>query len=102
MNNFKQSLDRYLTSEPEDFYTPYVEAVINAYSDEFFVLIEESKFEDSELENKWLQKLHRKLEQEDFDINEDGDLVPVTSGYLKIDDIAKIIERAYNIYCKNL
>ena len=98
MNNFQQSLDRYLTSEPEDDYTPYVEAVIDAYSEEFYQKIDGTKFEDSDIENKWLEKLNRKLKYEDFDVDKEGNVIPCTSGYLEITDIAKIIERAYKIY----
>jgi hypothetical protein len=36
MNNWKQSLDRYLTTEPEDYFTPYCESVVDKLSDDFY------------------------------------------------------------------
>ncbi len=35
-NDWKASLDRYLTTEPEDDFTPYVEAICNYVPEEFY------------------------------------------------------------------
>lgn len=51
----KVALDRYLTTEPDDDFTPWCEYVANYYSHKF---IEE--FDKYELENKWLNYLFDK------------------------------------------
>ena len=55
MNNWKASLDRYLTSEPPDDFTPWVEHVLDNYT-----INMNTEFEDSEIENKWLNYLYDK------------------------------------------
>lgn len=79
MSNWKQSLDRYLTSEPEDNFTPFCEQVDEAFSDEFYEKNESwISFQDG-LCNKWLNKLYK---------TGDGDA----------EKAARIIERAYKLY----
>jgi hypothetical protein len=76
VKSFAQSLYRYLTTPPESN-DEYFELIYNNYSEEFL-----EDFEDSELENKWINKLCEK------------DIDPV--------DGAKIIERAYRLYTSNI
>lgn len=84
MNEFQRSLDRYLTTEPEDRFTPWVEDVYNAYGEDFYKMAygDSDKaiphFEDSTVENGWLNKLYDK-------------------GYSP-EQAAKVIERAYSMY----
>ena len=81
---FQKSLDRYLTTEPEDAFTPYCEMVVEAFSDSFYERVYETDlmigkgFPDSKVENKWLNKLFSKGFEPSFS--------------------AKIIERAYRIF----
>jgi hypothetical protein len=84
LTDFKKSLDRYLTTEPEDSFTPYADAVIDAFSDSFYERVYETNlligvgFPNSNLENKWLEKVFNK------------GLDPKLG--------AKIIERAYTFF----
>lgn len=80
MENFKIGLDKYLTTEPVDDFTPYCEEVYDCFSDEFYLEVYEknSKFENSDLENKWLNKLFNK------------EVKPYKA--------SKIIEKAYKSY----
>lgn len=74
-----QGLDRYLTTEPEDGFTPYAEQVIDKLSDEFHrEAYVTGDFENSDTENRWLEKMFRR------------DVAP--------EQAAKIIERAYKIF----
>jgi hypothetical protein len=77
--DWKKSLDRYLTSEPVDTFTPYCEKVLDAVSDDFYNKhYDNSGFENSDTENRWLNKLFDK-------------------GYSP-EEAAKIFERAYMCY----
>lgn len=82
--DWKQSLDRYLTTEPEDNFTPWVEKVFDNYTPKFWTEVYDvpvktkNRFEDSEHETKWLNKL----------FNKETD--PILA--------AKIIERAYKMF----
>jgi hypothetical protein len=84
LTDFQKSLDRYLTTEPEDSFTPYIEGVIDAFSDSFYERVYETNlligvgFPYSKLENKWLEKVFNK------------GLDPKLG--------AKIIERAYTFF----
>lgn len=79
--NWKQSLDRYLTSEPEDNYTPYCEQVLgNEISNEFHKAHEDWLFQDGGLCDEWLWKLY------------DKGIEPSRA--------AAIIERAHRMYVK--
>lgn len=77
--SWKQSLDRYLTTPPEDDYCDWAEATIEAITDDFYSLYGDW-IDSNELCDVWLQKCYN-----------DG-YVPVKS--------AQIIERAYLIYIK--
>jgi hypothetical protein len=57
--NWKTSLDKYLTTPPEDNFDNWGESVTSEFTDEFFDENELWIFE-SELCNKWLNKLFRK------------------------------------------
>lgn len=54
--NWKTSLDRYLTSEPPDDFTPYVESVYESevVTDSQWTELEDADFPDSYLENELL------------------------------------------------
>jgi hypothetical protein len=73
--SFAQSLDRYLTTPPETN-DEYFGLIYENYSEDFYNNLKE--FEDSELENKWINELC------------DKDISPYVG--------AKIIERAYNLF----
>jgi len=57
MGDWKQSLDRYLTTEPEDNFTPWVEKVVEAFSEEFYEANEDWIEEPDGLCNNWLNQL---------------------------------------------
>lgn len=98
MENWKQSLDNYLTSAPEDNFTPWVENLLEQVSDEFYRDAYENRtdFENSELESKWLDKLNRNMKYHDLDDN--GNMVEF--GKYDLRQAAKVFERAYQIYVK--
>jgi len=77
--NWKQSLDRYLTTPPDDGFTDYCEAVTEAFTDTFFDTNESRILDDTEQIDKWLDKL-------------------CFSG-VEPEKAAKIIERAFKFYC---
>lgn len=54
--NFKQELDRYLTSAPDDSFTNYVESVIDLVPDEIYNLNEDWFTNGQEVCNEWLNK----------------------------------------------
>lgn len=95
MNNFSVSIDKYITSEPyNDGFDEFVEMVYEEYSDDFYNQVYEldTNFENSEIENNWLNKLFDKK-------------IPYVYSEEDFKDIAKfsaaMIERAYNLYLKN-
>ena len=92
------SIDRYITSEPEDNYTPWVECVLDALSPEFWNEFYEQRtdFEDGEIELRWLDKLFSKREVEDVDCN-DLVLKMFNEGNTP-QHAAKVIERAARLY----
>lgn len=77
--NWKQSLDRYLTTPPDDGFTDYYEAVTEAFTDTFFDANESWILDETEQIDKWLDKL-------------------CFSG-VEPEKAAKIIERAFKFYC---
>ena len=77
--NWKQSLDRYLTTPPDDGFTDYCERVTEAFSDDFFNTNERWILDETEQIDKWFNKLFSK------------GIEPIIS--------SKIIERAFKIYC---
>lgn len=91
MNNFKASLDNYLTTEPQNNFIDFVEDVSNYYPEE---ILNDVKFIDSETETTWLEKLYFRLEYSDLDENghpaKFGDITPKKA--------AAIITRAYNLF----
>jgi len=82
MNAIK-GLDRYLTSEPEDNFTPFVEAIYNEISDVTYTEHWATCFEQSPLESKWLEKLFT---------NDRSEKTPA--------ECAALITRAYKMYFK--
>lgn len=101
MNSFQQALDRWITREPEDNFTPWVEQVMNHFTDEFYKEAYEDRddFEDSDLENKWLNKLFDRQQYEDYEDFETG--TTKIYGDITPEKAAQIIMRAYNIFVKN-
>jgi len=76
--NWKVSLDRYLTTNPNEHFDGWVESTIDALSDDFYSA-NEHWVDSSELLNKWLSKLYHKSPKE----------------------AATIIERAFTIFKPN-
>jgi hypothetical protein len=78
-----KNLDEYITNIPIDDFTPYYEEVYESFSNKFYFNVYENsnKFENSELENKWLFKLFNK------------EIEPYKA--------SNIIERAYKLYNVN-
>ena len=74
--DWTKSLDQYLTNPPDDGFDLWVEQVYQNYSDKFYESI--GDFEDSTVENFWLNKLSGKSPQ----------------------TAARIIERAHSLYYK--
>jgi|688.fasta_scaffold2525993_1 hypothetical protein len=74
--DFKQSLDAYLTSLPEDRYDSWCEDVVNALSENFYHVNIDWVEDDAGLFSKWLAR---------------------TSGH-DSKTAAKIIERAHSIF----
>ena len=77
--NWKQSLDRYLTTPPDDGFTDYCEAVTESFTDTFFDANESWILDETEQIDKWLNKLC---------------FIGVEP-----EKAAKIIERAFKFYC---
>ena len=103
-NKEKADLDNYITREPEDNFTPWVEMVLNEVSDEFYKEAYEDRtdFENSKAENDWLNKLYLRQECEDYIDNEDGEgYVTEIVGDITPKKAAQIIERAYKILIRN-
>lgn len=98
---FKEDLDRYLTTPPDDGWQDYCECVWDCISEDIADHMVNSGFDGSDTEIKWLEKLQDRLKfvEEHFDqvrgvlIKEYGDLT--------ITDIAQIIERAYKRFFIN-
>lgn len=55
--NWKASLDRYLTTEPPDDFTPFCERVYDLISDNVYEQMEKAKFVNSDTENYFLSEL---------------------------------------------
>jgi hypothetical protein len=60
MNNWKISLDRYLTTPPDDGFDGWYEMVIDTFSEKFYNTNESWIHECGGIFDKWLNKLHRK------------------------------------------
>ena len=59
MNNWKKSLDNYLTSgPPDDGFTEYYEMVIESFSDEFYNENVEFVEEYNGILNTWINKIY--------------------------------------------
>jgi len=81
MTGWKTSLDRYLTTPPDDPFQNWAEAVIEYFSDKFYEKNDYWILDNKGQCNRWMNKLYRKSQP------------PKRS--------AKIIERTFNIYIKN-
>jgi len=78
--DWKDSLDKYLTTEPQDNFEDWCEDVVNSFSDAFYNE-NEHWIEESNMQcNKWFNKLYDK----DRNSNES----------------AVIIQRAFDMYVK--
>ena len=80
--NWKNSLDKYLTSEPYDNFDVWAEAIQESFTDQFYNNNEEWVLEYDGQCNKWMNKMFYK--------NQWSDVQPI--------DVARIIERAHSIY----
>lgn len=78
--DWKNSLDRYLTTEPEDGFSGWADVVLDKMSDDFYNLNEDWLFEYDGQCNKWLNKLFNKGKE--------------------YSEAAQIIERAHSIFIK--
>jgi hypothetical protein len=94
--DWKASLDRYLTTPPEDGFSEWVEAVVEEFSDEFYqdAYEERTDWENSDLETSWFEKLSNNAIYEDLD--SDGNWA--TFGRHTPKSAAQVIERAYKLY----
>jgi hypothetical protein len=92
----KIALDRYLTSEPQDDFTPWVEQVFENYSDEFYDEAYEKRddWENSTLETSWLERLHSRAMYEEYNLEGAKEVY----GTMTTELAAKIIERAYRFF----
>lgn len=103
IDNFKTKLDAWITREPEDNLTPWIEQVMDYYSDEFYKNAYEDRkdFESCDLETKWFNKLFDRQEYEDYEDCDDFDQgITKIFGNITPEKAAKIIERVYNMYVK--
>lgn len=76
--SWKQSLDRYLITPPDDGFTDYCEAVVEWFTDTFFDANESWILDETEQIDKWLNKLFFNC--------------------VDPEKAAKIIERAFKFY----
>ena len=76
--DWKQSLDRYLTTGPQDDFSPFAESLIDSLSQDFYNANEDWIDESDGLFNKWMNKLYNKS--------------------IDYKTAAKIIERAFKTY----
>jgi len=60
MNNWKISLDKYLTSCPDDSFGEYVERVCDSFTDDFYDLNEDWIMDYNGTCTKWIYKLLHK------------------------------------------
>lgn len=75
------AIDKYITSIPEDDFTPWCEQVYDSFTEEFYydeAYQEHVGWENSELENQWLNQLFNKEKEPE--------------------EAARIIERAWRFY----
>lgn len=79
--DWKISLDRYLTTEPEDGFDEWVDEVFDSFSDPFYENHEEWLMEQEGICNEWLNKLYFKKDRSP-------------------EDSSKIIERAFYLYVR--
>ncbi len=79
MSNWKQSLDRYLTREPDSRFDNWADEIVESLSDEFYYGNMEWVDENNGQFVKWLNALW-------------GGYTPTPK------ESAKIIERAFNLY----
>ena len=84
--NFKNDLDKYLTTPPEDGFTDWCERVCDEMSDEFYDKNEDWRMKYDGQCNTWLEKLFNKGR-------------PVRWSYKNCCQYAaKVIERAFKLY----
>lgn len=82
--SWKVSLDRYLTSGPDDDgFDNWCEAVIESISDEFYEKNEDWINKYGEVSNEWFNKIFKRKD------------------YLTPKESAKLIERAHRLYIKS-
>lgn len=79
MNSFQKSLDKYLTTEPDDGFYSWAEQVDNLFSEEFFNKNEDWIIKHDGQCNEWMNKLFYKKSKS-----------PKLA--------SEIIQRAFNIY----
>ncbi len=89
-----EGLDKYLTTEPEDNFTPWCEEVTDNFTQEFFDKNEDWIKDGSGLCSKWMNKLFDRAQSEYWDDNIESPMTPKMA--------AKIIEGAFNIYLKTI
>jgi len=96
MESWKASLDRYLTTPPDDGYDCWVEAVVESFSDDFYKEAYEDRddWEGSDTETNWFNKLENNAKYEDLDENGNWAMF----GTHTPESAAKVIERAYKLY----
>ena len=76
--SWKTSLDKFLTTPPEDPYSDYSELVIDKFTEHFFDLNEDWIMDDNGICNKWITKLFNEGKSSE--------------------DAVCIIERAFELY----
>lgn len=79
MDRWKQSLDRYLTTPPDDNWEGFYEDVADSYTEEQYKYLEDNKLFDSYQEQDWIDEL-------------------IARDYTDTKQVATIVYRAFKLY----
>ena len=86
----KRSLDRWLTTDPDESRHAFLDNVVDKYSDQFCHIINDLyDFEDCDIEHRWIDRLYWK--------NVEGIYNSMTDDQMYI-HCARVIERAFMRY----
>lgn len=117
--DWKRSLDRYLTHEPINTESDWLEQVYESFSDEFFgrvvdpfenredpdrgpgMITTYNFFEDHPFVKRWHERLFSRAVWSDYDDDGEGGMIGVSGGDMTPEKEAAIIERAYKRFLLN-
>lgn len=98
---FKEDLDKYLTTPPNNGFESYCDSVWDCIADDIAEHMMKSDFDGSNTETMWFEKLQNRLKYVEEHFDQVKGVVMQEYGDLTIKDIAQIIERAYKRFFIN-